>query len=86
MPQPRRRSPAQRRREERLEALEAWWAFFARVFTFFLGAAMMGWQVVFENADRLYLIAVAATMMGVIGANVLGSVLTGGRAEDSEEK
>jgi hypothetical protein len=48
--------------------MEAWWAFIARVLAFLLGGAILTWQTVFEDADRIYLIIAGLGLCGPVVA------------------
>lgn len=65
----------QRQPSDRVTELEAWWAFLARVFSFLLGAGIMVWQTVLEQADRPWLIAAGLGLMGLPIVNVFSQLI-----------
>lgn len=69
----------------RLDELEAWWAFVARVLAFFLGAAILSHQAFVAHADRLYLIVAAIGLMGPAVASAVSQVLASMRAPQPPE-
>lgn len=61
----------------RLEDAEAWWAFTARVLSFLLGCAILGWQTVLEDTDRLYLTVAGVGLCGPVVAQSVATVFAG---------
>lgn len=61
---------------DRLKAVEAWWPLVSRVIAFFLGVAIVVFQLVSQGEERLWMLAVAVTLMGPAVASVFADILT----------
>jgi hypothetical protein len=57
----------------RRDEWEAWWALFARIIAFFLGATILGYETV-TGGNRLYIIVTGAGLCGPVIAQSIATI------------
>lgn len=72
-------------RHDRLPALEAWWAFAARVIGFFAGLALLAYIAVTKQGDQVYLILAAVGLIGPAVAQTVATLIVAVRSGTTEE-